>query len=107
MEKVKLEARHTYRSNQNVDNRGTFRRPNNSPQILPREPRNKGRDDQRIQTPLQKNLVDEEDDPKIHCLGDTPPSPHLTKSAYGESLMDNQINELRERRKKRILVNII
>ena len=96
MEKVKIEARQAYRSTQNVDNRGTFRRPNNAPQILPREPRNKGRHDQRIQTPLQNNLVDEddeEDDHEIHCLGDTPPSPHLTKSTYGESLMDNKINE--------------
>jgi ribonuclease HI len=107
MEKVKLEARQTYRSTQNVDNRGTFRRPNNAPQILPREPRNRGRDDQRIQTPLQNNLVDEEDeedeedDPEIHCLGDTPPSPHLTKSAYGESLMDNQINELSKGEKEK------
>jgi hypothetical protein len=33
-------------------------------------------------------------DPEIHCLGDNPPSPHLTQSAYGKSLMDNQINEL-------------
>jgi hypothetical protein len=62
MEKVKLEARQTYRNTQNVDNRGTFERPNNAPQTLPREPRNRGRDDQRIQTPLQNNLVDEEDE---------------------------------------------
>jgi hypothetical protein len=37
---------------------------------------------------------DEEDDPEIHFLGDTPPSHHLTQSTYGKSLMDNQINEL-------------
>jgi hypothetical protein len=37
---------------------------------------------------------DEETDPKIHCLGDTSPSPHLTQSAYEKSLMDNQLNEL-------------
>jgi hypothetical protein len=37
---------------------------------------------------------EEEIDPEIHCLGDTSPFPHLTQSAYKESLMDNQINEL-------------
>jgi hypothetical protein len=61
---------------------------------------NRDRDDQKIQTPLQNNLVvdeegeEEELDPEIHCLGDTSPFPHLTQSAYEESLMDNQINEL-------------
>jgi hypothetical protein len=29
---------------------------------------------------------------EIHCFGDTPPFPHLTQSAYEESL--NQLNEL-------------
>jgi hypothetical protein len=33
-------------------------------------------------------------DPEIHCVGDTPPFPHLTQSAYEESLMDSQLNEL-------------
>jgi hypothetical protein len=85
---------------QNDDNRGNFRRQINTPQILPREPRNRDRDDQKIQTPLQNNLVadeereEEELDPEIHCLGDTSPFPHLTQSAYEESLLDNQINEL-------------
>jgi hypothetical protein len=50
--------------------------------------------------PLQNNLVtdeegeEEEVDPEIHCLGDTSSFPHLTQSAYEESLMDNQLNEL-------------
>jgi ribonuclease HI len=55
----------------------------------------------RIQAPFQNNLVaDEEEretdelDPEIHCLEDTPPFPHLTQSAYEESLMDSQLNEL-------------
>jgi hypothetical protein len=45
-------------------------------------------------------LADEEEretyelDPEIHCLGDTPPFPHLTQAAYEESLMDIQLNEL-------------
>jgi hypothetical protein len=67
---------------------------------MQREPRNRYRDDHKIQTPLQKNLVvddgeEEEDlDPEIHCLGDTSSSPHLTQLAYKESLMDNQLNKL-------------
>jgi len=67
---------------------------------MPREPQNRDRDDHKIQTPLQDNLVtdnggEEEDiDPKIHCLEDLSPSPHLTQSAYEESLMDIQLNEL-------------
>jgi hypothetical protein len=101
MEKMKFEGKQGYKSAQNVDNKGNFRRQINiAPQILPREPRIRDRDDQKIQTPLQNNLVvdeegeEEELDPEIHCLGDTSPFPHLTQSAYEESLLDNQINEL-------------
>jgi hypothetical protein len=101
MEKIKMEGKQTYRNPQNIDNRGNFRRPNNhAPQIMPREQRNRDRDDQRIQTPLQNNLVDDEEkeeeelDPEIHCIEDTSPFPHLTQSAYEESLMNSQINEL-------------
>jgi hypothetical protein len=100
MEKMKIEGKHGYKSLQNDENKGNFRRPNNTPHILPREPRNRDRDDHKIQTLLQNNLVadvegeEEELDPKIHFLGDTSPFPHLTQYAYEESLMDNQINEL-------------
>jgi hypothetical protein len=100
MEKLKLEGKQNYRNTQNVDNRGNFRRPNNAPQVLQRDQRNRDRDDQKVQAPLQNNLVvdeegeDEETDPEIHCLGDTSSSPHLTQSAYEESLMDSQLNEL-------------
>jgi hypothetical protein len=57
-------------------------------------------------------VVDEEEeevkvDHEIHCLGDTSPSPHLTQSSYEQSLMDIQINELRERKKKKIILDII
>jgi hypothetical protein len=68
--------------------------------MLPREPRNRDRDDQKIQSPLQNNLgtdevgEEEELDTKIHCLGDTSPFPHLTQSSYEESLVESQINEL-------------
>ena len=100
MEKLKLKGKWTYKNTQNIDNRGNFRTPNNAPQILPRDLGNRERDDQRVQTPLQNNLVvdeegeEEEVDHEIHCLGDTSPSPHLTQSTYEQSLMDIQINEL-------------
>jgi hypothetical protein len=67
---------------------------------MPREQRNRDRDVQRIQTPLQNNLIDDEEreeeelDPEIHCIGDTSPFPHLTQSTYEEFLMNSQINEL-------------
>jgi hypothetical protein len=31
---------------------------------------------------------------EIHCFRETPPFPHLTQSAYEESLMESQLNEL-------------
>jgi hypothetical protein len=101
MEKMKFEGKQGYKNVPNTDNRGNFRRPNNNaPQIMPREQRDRDRNDQKIQTPLQNNLVideereEEELDPEIHCIGDTSPFPHLTQSAYEESLMNSQINEL-------------
>jgi hypothetical protein len=45
---------------------------------------------------LTEEGEEEEDDPQIHYLGDTCSSPHLTQSAYEESLMDIQLNELRK-----------
>jgi hypothetical protein len=96
MERLELEGKQTYINPQNVDNRGNFKKPNNnSPRIIQREQRNRYRDDQKIQTPLQNNLVtddegEEEDlDPEIHYLEDTSSFPHLTQSTYEESLMDN------------------
>jgi hypothetical protein len=101
MERLELEGKQTNINPQNIDNKGNFRRlNNNSPQIIQREPWNRDRDDQKIQTPPQNNLVaddggEEEDlDPEIHCLEDASPSPHLTQSTYEESLMDIQLNEL-------------
>jgi ribonuclease HI len=51
--------------------------------------------------PFQNNFVAEEEEretdepePKIHSVEVTPPFPHLTKSAYEESLMNSQLNEL-------------
>jgi len=60
MENMKLEGKHNYRNTQNVDKRGNFRRPNNAPQVLQRDQRNRDMDDQKVQDPLQNKLVDDE-----------------------------------------------
>jgi hypothetical protein len=98
MEKIKFEGKKGYKNAPNVDNRGNFRRPNKSaPQIMLREQRNIDRDDQKIHTPLQNNLVideereEEEIDPKIHSIGYTSSFPHLTQYSYEESLIDSQM----------------
>jgi ribonuclease HI len=101
IERLELEGKPMYRNPQNNDNRG-FRRPaNNMPRVFPREQRGKDREDQRVQAPLQNNLVDHEEreeidefGPEIHCIEEAPPFPHLTQSAYEESLMSAQIHEL-------------
>jgi hypothetical protein len=100
MEKLKFEGRQSYRNPHNDDNKGNFKIPNNSPQIIQRDHINRDRDDQKIQAPLQNNLVTDEEgeeedaNPKIHCLGDTSSSPHLTQSKYEEALIGIQLNEL-------------
>jgi hypothetical protein len=100
MERWELEGKQSYRNFQNVNNRGNLKRPNNTPQIIQRDQRNRDRDDHKIQVPLQNNLVTDEEgeeedvDPKIQCLGDTSSFPHLTQSAYEESLMPFQLNEM-------------
>jgi hypothetical protein len=55
------------------------------PQVFPRKQRGKDREDQRVQAPLQNNLVDHEEreeidefGPEIHCIEEAPPFPHLT-----------------------------
>jgi hypothetical protein len=73
MERWELEGKPVYRNPYNTDNKG-FRRPcNNVPQVSLREKRSRDRYDQRIQTPLQRNMVPHEEgeeikelDPKIH-----------------------------------------
>jgi len=76
------------------------------PQVFPREQRGKEREDQRVQAPLQNNLVDHEEreeidefGPEIHCIEEAPPFPHLTQSTYEESLMSAQIHELGKEQK--------
>ena len=71
------------------------------PQVFSREQRGKDREYQRVQAPLQNNLVDHEEREEIdefgleiHCIEEAPPFPHLTQSAYEESLMSAQIHEL-------------
>jgi hypothetical protein len=65
MEKWELEGKPVYRNPQNNDNRG-FRRPgNNVPQVSPREQGRRDRDDHRIQTPLQNNIVSHEEGEEI------------------------------------------
>jgi hypothetical protein len=59
MERLKLEGRQTNRNPQDFGNINNFRRQNNTPQILQRDQRN--REDQKVQTPLQNNLVDDEE----------------------------------------------
>jgi hypothetical protein len=101
MERMRVEGRQAYKGPQIAENKGGFRRPNNfTPPNMQRE-KGRDREDQKIQTPFQNNFVAEgeerevdELDPEIHCFGDTPPFPHLTQSAYEESLMDSQLNEL-------------
>jgi hypothetical protein len=51
MEKLKFEGNKSYRNPQNVDNRGNFRRPNNAPQIIQRDQRNR---DMKNLKPLSK-----------------------------------------------------
>jgi hypothetical protein len=48
MEKMKFEGKQSYKSAQSTDNIGNFRKPDNMPQILPRDPRSGDRDDQKI-----------------------------------------------------------
>jgi hypothetical protein len=96
MERMKVEARQSYKGPQNVEHKGGFRRPNNVAPLNVKRERGRDREDQRIQAPLQNNFVAEDEereinelDPKIHCFGDTPPFPHLTQSTYEDSLMDS------------------
>jgi hypothetical protein len=103
MEKHKVERKLMYKGPQGVEIKGGFRRPNNiSPPTMQRE-KGRDREDQKIQAPFQNNFVAEKEEGEtneleleIHCFGDTPYFPHLTQSAYEESLMDIQLNELRK-----------
>jgi hypothetical protein len=101
MERIKVERRQMYKGPQNTENKGGFRRPNNFVPPTMHKEKERDRDDQRIQAPFQNNFVAEEEEaetdepePKIHSLEVTSPFSYLTKSAYEESLMNSQCNEL-------------
>jgi hypothetical protein len=101
MEKMKVEGRQAHKGPQNTENKGGFRRPINfTPPNVQRE-RGRDKEKQKIQAPFQNNFVAEgeegeidELDPEIHYFKDTPPFPNLTQSAYEESLINSQLNEL-------------
>jgi ribonuclease HI len=106
MERMKVEGRQAYKGPQSAENKGGFRRPNNVVSPTVQRERGRDREDQKIQAPFQNNFMAKEEegetdelDPEIHCFGDTPPFPHLTQSAYEESLMDSQLNELSKENK--------
>jgi hypothetical protein len=101
MEKMKVEGRKAYKGPPNTERGGGFRRPNNINSPTMQREKGRDREDQKIQAPFKNNFVVEgeegetnELDPEIHCFGDTPLFPHLTQSAYEESLMDSKLNEL-------------
>jgi hypothetical protein len=79
-------------------NPNQFRRPNNVPQILPRERKNQ--DDQKVLPPFQNNAVDDEEDndgveedSAVH-LNDSESSPlHVTQQEYEDTLITNQFEE--------------
>src|ERR1700678_1339115 len=102
VERLKVERKQMYKGPQNTENKGGFRRPNNNfaPPTLHKE-KERDRDDQRIQAPFQNNFVADEEEakkdetePEIQSLEVASPSPHLTKLAYEESLMNGQLHEL-------------
>ena len=96
MERMKVEGRQAYKGPQNAKNKGGFSRPNNVASLTMQRERERDREDQKIEAPFQNNFVAEEEEgetdgigPKIHFFREIPPFPHLTQSAYEESLMDS------------------
>jgi hypothetical protein len=100
MEILKMEQKQPSRPAQEggYRNQNQFRKPNNAPQILPRERKNQ--EDQNVLPPFQNNAVDEEeyeddteDDPAVH-LNDSETSPiHVTQQDYEDTLVSNQFEE--------------
>jgi hypothetical protein len=100
MARLKIEQKQPSRPAQEggYRNPNQFRRPNNVPQILPRERKNQ--DDQNVLPPFQNNAVDEEEDeddteedPAVH-LNDSESSPlHVTQQDYEDALIANQFEE--------------
>jgi hypothetical protein len=96
MARLKMEQRQPNRPTQEGGymNPNQFRRPNNVPQILPRERKNQ--DDQKVLPPFQNNTIDEDDteeDLAVH-LNDSESSPlHVTQQEYEDALIANQFEE--------------
>jgi hypothetical protein len=100
MEILKMEQKKPSRPTQEggYRNQNQFGRPNNAPQILPRERKNQ--EDQKVLPPFHNNAVDEEedeydteDDSVIH-LNDSETSPmHVTQQDYKDTLISNQFEE--------------
>ena len=79
-------------------NPNQFRRPNNVPQILPRERKNQ--DDQKVLPPFQNNAVDEEEDNDgtkedsvVHLIDFESIPLHVTQQEYEDTLIANQFEE--------------
>jgi hypothetical protein len=100
MERLKMEQKQPSRPAQEggYRNQNQFRRPNNAPQILPKEIKNQ--DDQKVLPPFHNNAVDEEEDeydteedPVVH-LNDSESLPmHVTRKDYEDALIFNQFEE--------------
>jgi hypothetical protein len=100
MARLKMEQKQPNRPAQEggYRNPNQFRRPNNVPQILPRERKNQ--DDQEVLPPFQNNAVDEEEDNDgieedfAVLLNDSESIPlHVTQQEYEDTLIANQFEE--------------
>jgi hypothetical protein len=100
MERLKMEQKKPSSPAQEggYRNQNQYRRPNNAPQILPRERKNQ--DDQKVLPPFQNNAVDEQEDEddteydSVVHLNDSEASPmHVTQQDYEDALIFNQFEE--------------
>jgi ribonuclease HI len=100
MARLKMETKQPSRPTQEggYKNPNQFRRPNNVPQIFPRERRNQ--EDQKVLPPFQNNAVEEveeiddtEEDSTVHLNDTELPPTHLTQQDYEDALILNQFEE--------------
>jgi hypothetical protein len=96
MARLKMETKKPRRPTQEGGyiNSNQFRRPNNVPQIFPRERRNQ--EDQRVFPPFQNNAVEEveeiddtEEDSTVHLHDTELPPTHVTQQEYEDALILN------------------
>jgi hypothetical protein len=90
LSKLRLEKQKWNAPQEGNQNTNQYRRPYN-PQIMQRDKKNN--DDQKIQTPLQNNYIEEnqeaedvDEDLDIHLFGDEISLSHLTQNEYEDSL---------------------